>query len=133
MFFCDSFMPFDLLLICRHMIFKYLAQLMSLSLPDQSRELQKLPPLKDAAAADREELFIDKIGQCCVLFDFVADPLSDLKWKEVKRAALHEMVEYITTQRNVITDNVYPEVVHMVRRESLIAVIDQSLIASRAQ
>lgn len=115
------------------MILKYLAQLMSLSLPDQSRELQKLPPLKDAAAADREELFIDKIGQCCVLFDFVADPLSDLKWKEVKRAGLHEMVEHITTQRNVITDNVYPEVVHMVRRESLIAVIDQSLIASRAQ
>ena len=33
---------------------------------------------------EREELFIQKIRQCGVLFDFVADPLSDLKWKEVK-------------------------------------------------
>ena len=62
---------------------------------------------------EREDLFIQKIRQCSVLFDFVTDPLSDLKWKEVKRAALHEMVEYVTTQRNVITEPVYPEVVAM--------------------
>uniref|UniRef100_A0A5F9DF49 Serine/threonine-protein phosphatase 2A 56 kDa regulatory subunit n=1 Tax=Oryctolagus cuniculus TaxID=9986 RepID=A0A5F9DF49_RABIT len=53
------------------------------------------------------------VGACCVLFDFVSDPLSDLKWKEVKRAALSEMVEYITHNRNVITEPIYPEVVHM--------------------
>ncbi|KAJ8941364.1 hypothetical protein NQ314_010427, partial [Rhamnusium bicolor] len=47
-----------------------------------------------AAPADREELFVQKLRQCCVLFDFATDPLSDLKWKEVKRAALQEMVEY---------------------------------------
>ncbi|TRY96597.1 hypothetical protein DNTS_032547 [Danionella cerebrum] len=41
------------------------------------------------------------------------DPLSDLKWKEVKRAALSEMVEFITHNRNVITEPIYPEVVHM--------------------
>lgn len=57
---------------------------------------------------------MQKIQQCCVLFDFVADPLSDLKWKEVKRAALLEMVEYVTSQRNVITEVVYPEAVNMV-------------------
>lgn len=49
-----------------------------------------------------------------MLFDFVSDPLSDLKWKEVKRAALSEMVEYITHNRNIITEPIYPEVVHMV-------------------
>ena len=64
---------------------------------------------------EKEELFIQKIRQCCVLFDFVTDPLSDLKWKEVKRAALHEMVEYVTTQRGVITEAIYPEAVRMVR------------------
>ena len=32
---------------------------------------------------EKEELFIQKIRQCTVLFDFVSDPLSDLKWKEV--------------------------------------------------
>ena len=36
-------------------------------------------------ASDREDLFVRKLKQCYILFDFVADPLSDLKWKEVKR------------------------------------------------
>lgn len=49
-----------------------------------------------------------------MLFDFVADPLSDLKWKEVKRGALLEMVEYVTSQRGVITEAIYPEAVNMV-------------------
>ena len=56
----------------------------------KDRELTKLPALKDCgssggatAVQEREELFIQKIRQCQVLFDFVADPLSDLKWKEV--------------------------------------------------
>ncbi|XP_042879665.1 serine/threonine-protein phosphatase 2A 56 kDa regulatory subunit gamma isoform-like isoform X5 [Penaeus japonicus] len=79
----------------------------------KNRELQKLSLLRDAQPNEREELFIQKIRQCGVLFDFVSDPLSDLKWKEVKRAALNEMVEYVTTQRQVITEPVYPEVVQM--------------------
>ncbi|XP_043930481.1 serine/threonine-protein phosphatase 2A 56 kDa regulatory subunit gamma isoform isoform X2 [Protopterus annectens] len=78
-----------------------------------NRELQKLPALKDVPPAEQEKLFIQKLRQCCVLFDFVSDPLSDLKWKEVKRAALSEMVEYITHNRSVITEPIYPEVVHM--------------------
>jgi len=68
----------------------------------------------DASPAERESLFLQKIGQCTVVFDFVHDPLSDLKWKEVKRAALNEAVEYLTTNRGVLTDPVYPEIVHMV-------------------
>ncbi|KAK3802666.1 hypothetical protein RRG08_001929 [Elysia crispata] len=82
----------------------------------KNRELQKLPLLKDATPAEREELFIQKIRQCCVLFDFVQDPLSDLKWKEVKRAALNEMVEYVTQNRGVITEAIYPEAIHMKSR-----------------
>ncbi|XP_006811592.1 serine/threonine-protein phosphatase 2A 56 kDa regulatory subunit gamma isoform [Saccoglossus kowalevskii] len=79
----------------------------------KNRELQKLPLLKDATPAEREDLFTQKLRQCCVLFDFISDPLSDLKWKEVKRAALNEMVEYITHQRGVVTDAIYPEAVNM--------------------
>ena len=60
-------------------------------------------------------MFIQKIRQCTVLFDFVQDPLSDLKWKEVKRAALNEMVEYVTQNRGVITEAIYPEAITMVR------------------
>ena len=66
------------------------------------------------AGEEREELFIQKLRQCCVLFDFENDPLSDLQWKEVKRCALHEMVEYVSKNRNVITEAIYPEAVNMV-------------------
>lgn len=79
----------------------------------KNRELQKLPALKDATPNEREKLFIEKIQQCCTIFDFAADPLSDLKWKEVKRQALNEMVEYITTNRGVITEPVYEEIIKM--------------------
>ena len=71
----------------------------------------------DATPAEREELFTQKLRQCCVLFDFVQDPLSDLKWKEVKRAGLNEMVEYVTQNRGVITEAIYPEAIHMVGLE----------------
>ncbi|CAH1261853.1 serine/threonine-protein phosphatase 2A 56 kDa regulatory subunit gamma isoform-like isoform X6 [Branchiostoma lanceolatum] len=67
----------------------------------------------DARPEEREDLFVQKLRQCCVVFDFVNDPLSDLKWKEVKRAALNEMVEYVTHNRGVITEAVYPEAVNM--------------------
>ena len=76
----------------------------------QNRELVKLPQLNEANPSEKEELFIQKIRQCTVLFDFVSDPLSDRKWKEVKRAALQEMVEYVTQNRGVLTEPVYPEV-----------------------
>ncbi|CAH0690001.1 unnamed protein product [Spodoptera exigua] len=80
---------------------------------NHNQELVKLPPIKDAPAAEREQLFVQKLQQCCLLFDFADEPLSDLKWKEVKRAALLEMVEYVTSQRGVITEPIYPEAVNM--------------------
>ena len=48
-----------------------------------------------------------------MLFDF-NDASAELKGKQIKAQTLHEMLEYITTQRGVITENVYPEVVNMV-------------------
>lgn len=67
----------------------------------------------EASATDREELLIQKLRQCCVLFDY-SEPLSDLKWKEVKRAALHEMVEYLSNQNGAITEAIYPVAIDMV-------------------
>lgn len=63
--------------------------------------------------SERPQLFIRKLHQCRVVFDF-NDASSELKGKQIKAATLHEMLEYITTQRGVITENVYPEVVTMV-------------------
>ena len=68
----------------------------------------------DASPAEREALFIEKLQQCMTLFDFVQDPLSDLKYKEVKRAALTELVEFVSQNRGVVTDNIYPVAVQMV-------------------
>lgn len=79
----------------------------------KNRELVKMPALKDASPDQVESLFTRKLQQCCVVFDFITDPLSDLKWKEVKRGALDEMVEYVTHNRGVITESIYPEAIHM--------------------
>ena len=63
--------------------------------------------------SERPQLFIRKLHQCAVVFDF-NDANADLKGKQIKTQTLHEMLEYITTQRGVITENIYPEVVKMV-------------------
>lgn len=68
----------------------------------------------ETTAAEREELFIQKLRQCCVLFDF-SEPLSDLKWKEVKRNALHEMIDLLSNQSGVLTEAIYPEAINMVK------------------
>lgn len=80
---------------------------------DQNIELTRLPLIKETPQNEREDLFIQKLQQCCVLFDFSFEPLSNLKCKDIKRQALHELVEYIS-QNNVITEAIYPKVVHMV-------------------
>jgi hypothetical protein len=47
------------------------------------------------------------------VFDF-NDASTELQGKQVKAQTLHEMLDYITTQRGTITEAVYPEVVNMV-------------------
>lgn len=67
----------------------------------------------DISSMEQEELFIRKLRQCCVSFDFM-DPVSDLKGKEIKRAALNDLSAYITHGRGVLTEAVYPEIIRMV-------------------
>lgn len=67
----------------------------------------------DVPPAEHEELFIRKLRQCCISFDFL-DPVADLKGKEIKRATLNELVDYITANRGVLTEPVYPEIIQMV-------------------
>ncbi|KAJ7172549.1 armadillo-type protein [Mycena filopes] len=75
-------------------------------------DIERLPPFMETPPSERPQLFIKKLHQCRVLFDF-NDASAELKGKQVKAQALHEMLDYITTQRGVITENVYPEVVGM--------------------
>ncbi|ESO07316.1 hypothetical protein HELRODRAFT_98671 [Helobdella robusta] len=78
-----------------------------------NRELLRLPLLKEASPADKESLFLQKIQQGSVIFDFQREASSDIKYKEVKRATLNELVEYISNNRNVLTDPVYPAIITM--------------------
>uniref|UniRef100_A0A2I3TTT1 Serine/threonine-protein phosphatase 2A 56 kDa regulatory subunit n=1 Tax=Pan troglodytes TaxID=9598 RepID=A0A2I3TTT1_PANTR len=55
-----------------------------------NRELQKLPSLKDVPPADQKKFFIQKLCQCCVLFDFVSDPLSELKSRLASSTLIYE-------------------------------------------
>lgn len=68
----------------------------------------------DVPPSEQEELFIRKLLQCAVVFDFM-DPVSDLKGKEIKRATLNELVDYITAGKGVLTEPVYPEIIRMVK------------------
>jgi len=69
-------------------------------------------------ASEHEELFLRKLRQCGVSFDFL-DAVADLKGKEVKRSALNELVDYITANRGVLTEPVYPEIIQMVSYSSV--------------
>ncbi|XP_031408029.1 serine/threonine-protein phosphatase 2A 56 kDa regulatory subunit alpha isoform [Meleagris gallopavo] len=76
-------------------------------------ELSPLPQLKDATSNEQQDLFCQKLQQCCVLFDFM-DSVSDLKGKEIKRATLNELVEYVSTNRGVIVESAYADIVKMI-------------------
>ncbi|KAJ7852539.1 protein phosphatase PP2A0 B subunit gamma isoform [Mycena leptocephala] len=75
-------------------------------------DIERLPQFMETPPSERHQLFIKKLQQCRVLFDF-DDASAELRGKQVKAQALHEMLEYVSTQRGVITEAVYPEVVGM--------------------
>lgn len=78
----------------------------------RQRELDKLPGFHEVPPNRRQELFMQKIDQCNIIFDF-NDASGDMKSKEIKRLALHELLDYVANNRQVITDQMYPRVVDM--------------------
>jgi serine/threonine-protein phosphatase 2A regulatory subunit B' len=76
-------------------------------------KLEKLPPIKSVAQELREEMFLRKINQCKVLFDFTK-VLAEVEQKEIKRETLLELVEYILTEKGVLTPTVYKELTDMI-------------------
>uniref|UniRef100_A0A8C6U988 Serine/threonine protein phosphatase 2A regulatory subunit n=1 Tax=Neogobius melanostomus TaxID=47308 RepID=A0A8C6U988_9GOBI len=86
-------------------------------------ELTPLPLLKDAPVAELHDLFCKKLQQCCVLFDFL-DCVADLKGKEIKRAALNELVESVATSRGVLIEPCTPRLLrwylqHIINTQTL--------------
>lgn len=81
----------------------------------RQRELEKLPGFHEVLPNRRQDLFMQKIDQCNIIFDF-NDPTADIKSKEIKRLALHELLDYVANNRAVITEPMYPRVVDMFAR-----------------
>jgi len=42
------------------------------------------------------------------------DPVCDVKSKEIKRACLNELIDYVNGNKGVLTEAVYPDVIKMV-------------------
>lgn len=78
----------------------------------RARDLEKLPGFHEVPPNRRQELFMQKIDQCNIIFDF-SDQTADMKSKEIKRLALHELLDYVANNRSVITEPMYPKVVEM--------------------
>ena len=75
----------------------------------QKARIEKAPFIKKIHKTnEKEELFVKKIEQGSVVFDFAVDPLSDLKDKEIKRSTLNELSEYINCNKNFLTEIYYP-------------------------
>ena len=58
--------------------------------------LEQLPVLRDAPQDAHEEIFVRKLELCRVHFNF-RDPSADIDGKELKRQALLELVDFIST------------------------------------
>lgn len=71
--------------------------------------------LQEVAPSERHELMLKKLNQCQVLFDF-DNVSSDLMNKEIKRSALQEILDYISTTRGAINPTIYADIVRMVCR-----------------
>ncbi|KAF6211441.1 hypothetical protein GE061_011953 [Apolygus lucorum] len=75
-------------------------------------EYDTLPLLVDVPTQEQEDLFIKKLEQCCVNFDF-QDPCDDVKGKETKRKTFVELISFVSSSQGVLTERVYPEIVSM--------------------
>lgn len=76
--------------------------------------LNELPLLKsDSPGYEQEELFVQKLQQCCVIYNFKY-PDMDVYEKNLKIEALNNMLNYIVKARNILTDRVHEAILQMV-------------------
>lgn len=83
--------------------------------PSSYSQITKLPSFEEVPPEKRLELFLMKVDQCNVMFDF-NDPSFDIQGKEVKRVTLQELIEFISSNRFSYTDEMYKHVVDMFKK-----------------
>lgn len=83
--------------------------------PSSYTEIHKLPSFHEVPIDKKLDLFLMKVEQCNILFDF-NDPSFDIRGKEIKRITLQELAEFISSNRFHITDEMYQKVVEMFKK-----------------
>ncbi|GMH20768.1 hypothetical protein Nepgr_022610 [Nepenthes gracilis] len=73
---------------------------------------ESLPSFRDAPSSDKQDLFIQKLNLCCIVFDFT-DHTKHMKEKEIKRQTLLELVDYVTSAKEKFTESVIQETIKM--------------------
>lgn len=79
------------------------------------REIVKLPSFEEVAPEEQVSLFIQKVDQCNIIFDF-SDPTHDIRGKEIKRITLQELIQFIVSNRFSYTDEMYKHVIDMFKK-----------------
>lgn len=77
-----------------------------------NQQFEKSPPFEEVDPQFHIDLFIQKVDQCKIMFDFY-DPSYDIQGKELKRITLHELTVFISTTRITFTEQMYKHVVDM--------------------
>lgn len=72
----------------------------------EKRQLEALPRLEDADGQAQPKLFMRKLDQCKVMFDF-SDLSSDIAGKEIKQIALTELIDYLAQPHVKISEEMY--------------------------
>lgn len=73
---------------------------------------QPLPSFRDVPNTSKQILFVKKLHLCAFDFDFT-DPASNAREKEMKRATLLELVEYVNSGQGKFTEQVSEDVIFM--------------------
>ena len=80
--------------------------------PSRYTQITKLPSFDEVSPEEKIPLFIAKVDQCNIMFDF-NDPSFDIQGKEIKRYTLQELIEFIVTNRFTYTNEIYSHMINM--------------------
>uniref|UniRef100_A0A0C9QWY4 Serine/threonine protein phosphatase 2A regulatory subunit n=1 Tax=Wollemia nobilis TaxID=56998 RepID=A0A0C9QWY4_9CONI len=74
---------------------------------------ENLPGFRDVPTSERQNLFLKKVYLCCYLFDF-SDPTKNAREKDIKRQTLLELVDFIQSGSNKLSEALQEELAKMI-------------------
>ncbi|XP_022842635.1 serine/threonine protein phosphatase 2A 57 kDa regulatory subunit B' beta isoform-like [Olea europaea var. sylvestris] len=81
--------------------------------PQNPGVVEVLPMLKDVPLSDRHVVFIRKLQNCCIMFDF-SDTMKSAREKEIKRQTLAELVDLVQSGSCKMNEIMQEELVKMI-------------------